>query len=347
MAAARYHPVYNEDDDPDTLLLPTNASSNDKPIGPSQRRSMWASSLIPCGPAARRQRRSKPLSSSSSSSRRWLKRPSCGFLTIWLCFVFFLTILWTLFSKERQPTSGGAEWIGWQAYEDVGGSKYDFSSSPIDDATIESTTTTTTTTTATGGAIAGPAFPLDIFAPLVPNPSPLTEITVENCTPLRLKTCHPPTTPEEDALLGKWVLMPRPLDSEIAQSLNWGETGAMGSALDKIFGALDTRYFFYRRSRRNDVPRIIDLRLVEVGGQAPTGGEEEGWYRVKHDLRTKYMRLWGGAKGLHLYYRLDRPRTQESSPLKAVDESWDRRWGTGSKEPITELEIMVSELASA
>ncbi|CAO1634671.1 unnamed protein product [Parajaminaea phylloscopi] len=118
-----------------------------------------------------------------------------------------------------------------------------------------------------------------------------------------------------------------------------GATG-LGGALSHIFGALGTNYVFYRRSRRHDVPKIIDLRLVETGQDPPTT-TETGWHRVHDDLRNHYMRVWAGQKGLHLYYRTIGGAVGAGATGTAGDGTWDKR--DESPEPITEIEMVYGD----
>jgi hypothetical protein len=262
----------------------------------------------------------------------------------WAGFVFLLSINFFTLSRDRLPA--GARLVGWQEFANLGSLS---TSSASSTTSLDETLAVGSSTQQDGsgglassvaGSADGPAYPLDVYAPLLPNPAPLTEVTIQDCSPVRLSTCKPPSTPEEDALLGKWVLIPRPLDSEAAQSLNWSEKG-IGGALKKLWSAIDTRYVFYRRSRRLNVPRVVDLRVVETGQDPPNGGTDAGWYRVKTDMRSPYMRLWGGKKGLHLYYKLDRMGGAASSSAGKREGDWKRQKDT--LEPITELDIMVSE----
>ncbi|EPQ29764.1 uncharacterized protein PFL1_02437 [Pseudozyma flocculosa PF-1] len=138
-----------------------------------------------------------------------------------------------------------------------------------------------------------PSFPLDTYAPFLPNPAPLTDIAVESCLPF--SACQPRTTPDDDARLGKWVRVDRSLDPTAVFG------AASGGILGNLFGSIDQRFLFYRKSRRNDVPRVVEVRLVESGVDAnPTG---PGWHRVKNDLRSKYMRMWAKERNMHLYFR--------------------------------------------
>lgn len=301
----RYHPTYQEDDDHEDL---------------------------------------DRLHARKKTRRSWrCKRPPVVFMLTWAGFVFLLSIHFFTLSRDRLPD--GARLIGWQEFANLGSLSTSSVSSPtnLDDPLAVGSSSSqqsgsSNSSSANGALTDGPAYPLDVYAPLLPNPAPLTEVTIQDCSPVRLSTCKPPSTPEEDALLGKWVLIPRPLDSEAAQSLNWSENG-IGGALKKLWTAIDTRYVFYRRSRRMNVPRVVDLRVVETGQDPPNGGTDAGWYRVKTDMRSPYMRLWGGKQGLHLYYKLDRVGGAGTSASKR-DADWERQ--QGALEPITELDIMVS-----
>lgn len=262
---------------------------------------------------------------------RLCRRPPLRFLLVWIGLTFLLSVnFWTL-SKERPPAR--SRYVGWQALQSLGYAR-----------PVTSSSQTANQSEQAGDAYAAgplPSFPLDIFAPLVPNPAPLTDITVKGCFPFSLSSCKPRSTPQEDALLGRWVLVPRPLDSETASTTSMKDSG-IGGALDKIFGQFETRYLFYRRSLRKGVPHVVELKLVEGGQDPPSGGTEAGWHRIKEDLRTKYMRMWGGHKTLHLYVR--RVDGRNSPATEELDGAWKQpRQSNLGEEALTELEITYGE----
>ncbi|PWN26065.1 Metallo-dependent phosphatase, partial [Jaminaea rosea] len=249
-------------------------------------------------------------------------------LILWAAFIFLLSINFLTLSKERLPSKSA--YIGWQALTNIGSTHQNPGGAPGNEEQAAATSQ--------GGA--GPGFPMDVYAPLVPNPAPLTEITVRSCVPIAVSLCHPPTTAAEDARLGPWVLVPRPLDAQAMSSSTIGGGGGLGGAFAKIFGALETKFLFYRRSSREDTQKVVDLRLVETGQDPPTTSED-GWHRVHDDLRSRYMRIWGGSSkmGIHLYYRTVEVKTNEEVATKSkgkvpLAESLD---------PITELDIMYGD----
>ena len=110
-------------------------------------------------------------------------------------------------------------------------------------------------------------------------------------------------------------------------------SASVGGVLKNLFGSLEQRWIFYRKSRRYDVPRVVEIRLVEQGVHNKPKGK--GWHRAKHDLRSKYLRVVGKEKNLHLYYRTvggpeeeNRRRRKEQLP---------------DQDPITELDIVYGD----
>ena len=203
-----------------------------------------------------------------------------------------------------------------------------------------------------------PAFPLDTYNPLLPNPAPLTELTIIECFPL--SPCKPASTTYEDATIGKWVKVDRQLDSVNVMhqgSVNKAENGKGsapngGGAYDRItsiFGAgangliselegiFEQRWLFYRRSRRTDVKgRLVDVRIVELGQTPPDG--KEGWHRVKHDIRVGWVRLSGKAPAAHLYFRTDAILSKRSEDLTEGERRAQKE--IAALDPITEVDIV-------
>ncbi|CAO1622477.1 unnamed protein product [Jaminaea pallidilutea] len=317
----RYHPIYRAEDDPEQLLAGSERDDD--------RRGRHATSRD--NASANANANAKLMSLSQSRRRFFRRRPPVVFVVIWAAFTFLLCANFFIFAKERAPEASSS-YIGWQAFLGTGDSQS--ASGTLDELAVAGGNTTSYSSD-TGAALA-PSFPLDVYAPLVPNPIPLTEVTVHRCLPGRLRSCKPPTTASEDAKLGPWTLVPRPLDGGVMSTYRLGASG-LGGAMSKIFGALDTKYLFYRRSRRKGVQSIIDLKLIEVGQDAPTE-TQAGWYRVKQDLRASYMRMWQGRKGMHLYYRL----SKESADDDGEDGHWERQLQGQPflDEAITELDII-------
>lgn len=198
--------------------------------------------------------------------------------------------------------------IGWQAYSAI----------DLRPSSSSSSSSTSKTETAQGQQDYDDIFPLDFYAPLLPNPAPLTEITVKSCLPLT--RCFPKSTPTEDATLGKWVQVDRSLSP--AGQLSSSAGGVLGN----LFGSIEQRYLFYRKSRRRDVQNVVELKLVEEGETPPSGND--GWHRIKSGLRSQVVRLMAGEKAIHLYYRT------ESSAQKVQE---------GGLDPITELDLVYGD----
>ncbi|SPO32491.1 related to DCR2 - dosage-dependent cell cycle regulator [Ustilago trichophora] len=242
----------------------------------------------------------------------------------------FSLLLTCVFYLAHDGVLHNSRLIGWQAYSAI---DLRTSSSSIDAINSSSSSTTTTTNVASLSSAAGEyddIFPLDFYAPLLPNPAPLTEIIIHTCLPLT--KCTPKTTPAEDALLGKWVQVDRSLSPV-------GQLGASaGGMLSNLFGTIEQRFIFYRKSRRRDVQNVVDIKLVEQGQTPPSG---DGWHRVKNGLRSKVVRLMSGEKGLHLYYRTVTPgqRAQDNSGF------WkkDNERALPDLDPITELELVYGD----
>lgn len=233
--------------------------------------------------------------------------------------------------------------IGYQEFATVASPKTQVSvdastEQPTDLQTISPNTST----------VDGPTYPLNVYAPLVPNPAPLTEVTVLSCFPLVLKNCKPLTTPEKDARLGPWVRVDRPLDPDTAESRshetdNW-IGGGLGDWWNSFMGSFEAKYLFYRRSRRSDVPRVVDLRLVETGSDnRPVGGDFVGWHRVKVDLKSSFFHILEKTASMHLYFKTV-GGTSEDKIGAEIYAAGDEAPETSDEglEAITELDVTVS-----
>jgi Calcineurin-like phosphoesterase len=173
----------------------------------------------------------------------------------------------------------------------------------------------------------------------------------------------------EDATLGKWVRVERELNS--MQALKHGEQnsaalpnelgpaksvvggliaglagvlpGSTAGALSGL-GIFETRYLFYRRSRRTDVAsKVVDVQIVQQGQTPPDGNL--GWHRVKEDLRPQWMRVTGQTGTAHLYFRTAgnssfiTARNVERAPAASGEETHAER-AAESMDPITEVDVI-------
>lgn len=274
-------------------------------------------------------------------TRRLCRRPPCRFCMAWMAFSLLLIFTYKMSLPKLPPST---RFIGYQAFgilktqaaiDKVASSHEDLASS--------------TGQIPTSNDPDGPSYPLNVYAPLLPNNVPLTEITVLPCFPLLLLNCKPISTPEKDARLGPWVRVTPPLDPDTAQSRSQ-ETDSLlgnsmfGSIFNQLVGSFEAKYLFYRRSRRLDVPRVVDLKLVETGvDKKPIGGDFAGWHRVKTDLRSSFFHIMEYSASMHLYYRTvggtdqDRIGSHAAPPTDLVSSVEQ-----DSQDAITELDVTVS-----
>ncbi|KAF5351514.1 hypothetical protein D9758_007250 [Tetrapyrgos nigripes] len=123
------------------------------------------------------------------------------------------------------------------------------------------------------------SLPLDVWAPLLPHDTGLSEISVVRCM-VRPDTvgdlCLPDTTPEKDSIKGNWVRVERNMNYENSY----------------LSGYLHT---YYRRTRRQDVNLITKIHLLEAH-EEPT--PLDGWTKVETSLRAGVY----GAPPLFLWY---------------------------------------------
>ncbi len=158
------------------------------------------------------------------------------------------------------------------------------------------------------------------------------------------------------------------------QGLINGLTGALpgwlggGGALSGLNEMLEHRAIYYRRSRvpwsgsssnasksstgggGGQPAVVVDVRVVEQGETPPDGAE--GWWRVKTDVRSRWLRMMGKTKAAHIYFRTAgggegmRPssvNTERSLVRRRDGEGAEaRRERAERTEPITEVDIIVS-----
>ncbi|KAI5122495.1 hypothetical protein M0805_001403 [Coniferiporia weirii] len=122
------------------------------------------------------------------------------------------------------------------------------------------------------------SFPLDVWSPLLPHETGLTEITIAKCIfPASMASmCFPKTTPEQDAIKGKWVRVERDLN---------------------MMSGLWSLHVYYRRSRRLDVDLVNDLVLLPKDEEPSTPGN---WHKVATSIRDGVPRI----PQLFLWYNL-------------------------------------------
>ncbi|EJD07471.1 Metallo-dependent phosphatase [Fomitiporia mediterranea MF3/22] len=215
-------------------------------------------------------------------------------------FGLLLTWIFVLYQPIVGP--GELQRLGWQAWEPVsdtklasgtGSSAEEQSSVPGSDVPSNNdgvdwwnvSTQSTEPDTA--------SLPLDVWSPLLNHVTGLTEITVAKCMlPQALSyLCVPDSTPEADAIKGKWVRVERDLNR---MSGFW------------------SLYIYYRRSRRLDVDLVNDIVLLPKGEEPTT---QDNWRKVDVSVRDGVPR----APPLFLWYKLG-PRmsylsTEEKSNL--------------------------------
>jgi len=221
-------------------------------------------------------------------------------------FACLLTFIFILY----QPTVGPGEiqQLGWQSWDVV--SSYKEVPSQGDSTPTTSTGSATedvewwNVTTPEDQTFDSASFPLDVWAPLLPHDTGLSEIAITRCMmPPSLvgDLCAPTSTSEMDAIKGKWVRVDRDLN--------------MQSGLWRL-------NIYYRRTRRLDVPVITEMKLLPPDEEAPPSEE---WHKVSHSIRDGIMH----TDPIYLWYR-------KGKTLREMDE--------GERQNIiTEIDILFGE----
>ncbi|PAV20053.1 Metallo-dependent phosphatase [Pyrrhoderma noxium] len=200
-----------------------------------------------------------------------------------LCFGLLLTWILVLYQPINGP--GKQQRLGWQAWETISGeniatgSKTGATSSGSGNGAQDNAGGVDWWNTTSGdNTVDASSLPLDVWSPLLPHVTGLTEITVAKCPlPTSMTSlCYPKTTPEADAIKGKWVRVDRDLN---AMSGIW------------------SLYVYYRRSRRLDVDLVDDIVLLPKGEEPTT---QDKWVMVPVSLRDGVPRV----PPLFLWYKL-------------------------------------------
>ncbi|KAJ3759333.1 Metallo-dependent phosphatase-like protein [Lentinula raphanica] len=262
-------------------------------------------------------------------------RSMCAPITTVICFSCLLTFIFILY--QPTPGPGIKQRLGWQSWDSISMSSEDL-------AAVSSTNTGSTSGQSEGDhatvelpegvdwwnvtGIPGlgedkvdtSSLPLDVWAPLLPHDTGLSEISVTHCymDPVFAgDLCAPSTTTEKDAIRGPWVRVDRNLNDE---------SGYMSGFLS----------LWYRRTRRLDINLIDSIRLL------PTGEEPsplDGWTKVDKSLRTGVYH----ANPLFLWYHVGKTASDmtpedknniitEMDVLFGEDVPW---WGFEKLEPPT------------
>ncbi|KAL5537002.1 DCR2 [Sanghuangporus sanghuang] len=209
-------------------------------------------------------------------------------------FGLLLTWMFILYQPINGP--GELQRLGWQAWEPVSAPKIAVgtgsdaedtgSNQPGNDNDVDWWNVTTETSEPDTSSL-----PLDVWSPLLNHVTGLTEITIEKCMfPQALAyLCYPKTSPEADAIKGKWVRVERDLN---------------------MMSGLWSLYIYYRRSRRLDVDLINDIVLLPKDEEPTTQGN---WHQVSTSLRNGVPR----APPLFLWYKLGPRMSYLSSEEKS------------------------------
>ncbi|EIN09401.1 Metallo-dependent phosphatase [Punctularia strigosozonata HHB-11173 SS5] len=197
------------------------------------------------------------------------------------CAIIAFSCLLTFFFVLYQPTRGpeAVQRLGWQAWAVVSPQiadqvplPNDGSSAPPVQGDVDWWNVTTE-----DSSVDTANLPLDIWAPLLPHDTGLTELSIERCLvpPVMASgnMCQPPTSPEKDAIKGKWVRVEGNLN---AQSGMW--------------------YLLLLLPDKQSPPDIDDT-----------------WHKVSRSIKDGVP----GAKPLYLWYKLGKTMREMTAEDKA------------------------------
>ncbi|KAH9931932.1 Metallo-dependent phosphatase [Fomitopsis serialis] len=212
-------------------------------------------------------------------------------LAAFVGFSCLLTFLFILYQPNAGP--GAKQRVGWQSWEFVNEVTVSSAGASGNTGTTIGTPSQAdgvdwwNVTTSEKPTVDSASLPLDVWDPLLPHDTGLSEIEITRCfvDPWYAKSftndlCAPSTTKEDDAYKGKWVRVPRNLNMQSGlMSLN----------------------IYYRRTRRHDIPLITDMRILPASA-TPTPLTSD-WHKVSRSISPS------GDK-LYLWYKTDKTLVQ-------------------------------------
>ncbi|KAI9435260.1 Metallo-dependent phosphatase [Lactarius indigo] len=204
-------------------------------------------------------------------------------------FSSLLTFFFVLYQPTRGP--GDIQRLGWQAWDVVSSSPASDLPGSANDSHVDQEVPPTPENPDGGvdwwnvtGPSASPvdsaSLPLDVWSPLLPHDTGLSDIIVVRCMIDLTATdvCAPSSSTSDDAVKGKWVRVRRDLNLQ----------AGMWHLL-----------LYYRRTRRRDVTLISDIQILPSGA-TPSG--DGHWTQASLSLRDGVVR----ASPLFLWYRKDK-----------------------------------------
>ncbi|KIM83051.1 hypothetical protein PILCRDRAFT_819843 [Piloderma croceum F 1598] len=222
-------------------------------------------------------------------------RSLCAPITACIGFSCLLAFIFILY--QPTPGPGIVQKLGWQSWDLIS----------MTDAQVEESTHTSAGSVATvpegvdwwnvskpqDNTIDAASLPLDEYAPLLPHDTGLSEISVQRCMfgPFMAQLCYPPSTPEQDAIKGKWVRVNKDLNR---QSGLWHLN------------------IYYRRTRRLDIPLVAELKLLPDSQSPPS---TEKWIKTSRSIRDGVS----GEPPLYLWYRTGKTVREMTTQEKQED----------------------------
>ncbi|THG93934.1 hypothetical protein EW026_g7427 [Hermanssonia centrifuga] len=207
-----------------------------------------------------------------------------------ISFSCILTFIFVLYQPHAGP--GALQRLGWQSWDsisDIGpGVGSTGSQAPQDETEVgdievpssgdfpEGVDWWNVAAPDNGVSVDPTSLPLDIWDPLMPHDTGLTEIDIKQCLidsyfiPSVGTLCGPSTSKEQDSLKGKWVQVDRNLNFQGYSFVN----------------------VYYRRTRRLDIPLITDIRILpEKETPSPFSSQ---WSKVSRPVspRGETLYLW-------------------------------------------------------
>ncbi|KAL6299529.1 Metallo-dependent phosphatase [Sparassis latifolia] len=209
-------------------------------------------------------------------------------------FSCLLTFIFVLY--QPTPGPGSIQRLGWQSWDIISGAPVSGANSDVSESGGQPTTggqpegVDWWNVTSPDVSSSSASLPLDVWDPLLPHDTGLTEIAITQCwidpwyaPSVAGSMCYPGSTKEQDATKGKWVRVERNLNSQSGlMSLN----------------------VYYRRTRRHDLPVVTELRILpDRETPSPFGAD---WNKVAHSVNPS------GHK-LYLWYKMSKTLAEMSA----------------------------------
>ncbi|KAH8832657.1 Metallo-dependent phosphatase-like protein [Flagelloscypha sp. PMI_526] len=216
---------------------------------------------------------------------------------------FSCMLTWLFILYQPSPGPGDIQQIRWQEWEviDMNAVQSAVSSKPGSgdtqgDLSVPEGTDWWDVESSGANTLDFTSLPLDRWNPLLPHNTVVSEIAVAKCwvdPRVAEDYCKPPSTPEKDAIRGKWVRVDADLNLEGGAFVPW-------------------LHIYYRRTRRQDV-NLVDKILLLEEHKEPEDIQSGGWKKADMSVRNGLK----DVEHVYLWYHVGKTAAEMNEQEKA------------------------------